>query len=64
LNLAAEQRKMEVFLQMERDRLFQEERRKEANPDAHPYSGKKENRLVYLIYYIVKLYKTKQCDTV
>ncbi|XP_053407019.1 uncharacterized protein LOC123546728 isoform X6 [Mercenaria mercenaria] len=38
LNLAAEQRKMEVFLQMERDRLFQEERKKEANPDAHPYS--------------------------
>ncbi|KAL4231892.1 Alstrom syndrome [Mactra antiquata] len=38
LNLAAEQRKMEVYLKMERDRLFQEERKKEANPDAHPYS--------------------------
>ena len=40
LNLAAEQRTMEAYLKMERDKLFQEERRKEANPEAHPYSGR------------------------
>ena len=39
LNLAAEQRKMEAYLKMERDQLFSEEKKKEANPEAHPYSG-------------------------
>ena len=39
LHFAAEERKMQAYLQLERDRLFQEERRKEANPEAHPYSG-------------------------
>lgn len=38
LTLAAEERKMQAYLQLERDRLFQEERKKEANPEAHPYS--------------------------
>jgi len=31
---------MEDYLRLERDRLFAEERKKEANPDAHPYSGR------------------------
>ena len=39
LHLAAEERKMQAYLQLERDRLFQEEKRKDANPEAHPYSG-------------------------
>ncbi|WAR21703.1 hypothetical protein MAR_015677, partial [Mya arenaria] len=39
VTLAAEQRKMEDYLRLERDRLFNEERKKEANPEAHPYSG-------------------------
>ncbi|KAH3787914.1 hypothetical protein DPMN_166045, partial [Dreissena polymorpha] len=38
LALSSEQRKMEVYLQLERDRLFQEERRRDVNPEAHPYS--------------------------
>ncbi|XP_056006390.1 uncharacterized protein LOC125657755 isoform X4 [Ostrea edulis] len=35
---AAEERRLVTTLEAERERLFAEQRKKEANPDAHPYS--------------------------
>lgn len=40
VTLAAEERKLTSALQAEREQLFSENKKKEANPDAHPYSGK------------------------
>ena len=52
LHFAAEERKMQAYLQLERDRLFQEERRKEANPEAHPYSGMYLNSKTLEVVYL------------
>ena len=39
VQLATENRKLQALVHAEQERLFAEQRRTNANPDAHPYSG-------------------------
>ena len=39
VQLATENRKLQALVRAEQERLFAEQRRTNANPDAHPYSG-------------------------